>query len=49
MGELTEEVTSTKGSRLSDLLATYPKGGIIRQVNDNSNRDLLKNIKVVVY
>ena len=49
LGELTEEVTSTKGSRLSDLLATYPKGGIIRQVNDNSNRDLLKNIKVVVY
>lgn len=49
LGELTEEVTSTKGGRLSDLLATYPKGGIIRQVNDNSNRDLLKNIKVVVY
>lgn len=49
LGELTEEVTSAKGSRLSDLLATHPKGGIIRHVNDNSNRDLLKNIKVVIY
>ena len=28
---------------------TIREGGIIRQVNDNSNRDLLKNIKVVVY
>lgn len=49
LGELTEEITSAKGSRLSDLLAVHPKGGIIRHVNDNSNRDLLKNIKVVVY
>lgn len=49
LGELTEEVTTAKGGRISDLLAAHPKGGIIRNVNDNSNRDLLKNIKVVVY
>lgn len=49
LGELTEEVTDEKGSRLSDLLALHPKGGIIRSVNDNSNRDRLKNIKVVMY
>ena len=42
-------MTTVKGSRLSDLLAAHPKSGIIRSVNDNSNRDLLKNIKVVVY
>lgn len=48
-GEVSDEVTGEKGSRISDLLAKYPKSGIIRSVNDNSNRDLLKNIKVVVY
>ena len=48
-GELTDEVTTVRGSRLSDLLQAHPKSGIIRSVNDNSNRDLLKNIKVVVY
>ena len=49
LGELDDEITTVKGSRLSDLLAAHPKSGIIRSVNDNSNRDLLKNIKVVVY
>ena len=49
LGELSDEVTTVKGSRLSDLLAAHPQGGIIRSVNDNSTRDLLKNIKVVVY
>ena len=48
-GAIEDEVTTVKGSRLSDLLAAHPKSGIIRSVNDNSNRDLLKNIKVVVY
>ena len=47
-GELTDEVTTEKGHRISDLLHAH-KGGIIRSVNDNSNRDLLKHIKVVVY
>ena len=49
LGELDDEITTEKGHRLSDLLVAHPKGGIIRSVNDNSNRDLLKNIKVVVY
>lgn len=48
-GKLTEEVSTAKGNRISDLLTAHPKGGIIRSVNDNSDRDLLKNIKVVVY
>lgn len=48
-GELLEEITAEKGHRLSDLLAAHQKGGIIRSVNDNSSRDFLKNIKVVVY
>ena len=48
-GEIINEVTTVKGSRLSDLIQAFPKSGIIRSVNDNSNRDLLKNIKVVVY
>ena len=48
-GEIDDEITTEKGHRLSDLLAAHPKSGIIRSVNDNSNRDLLKNIKVVVY
>ena len=48
-GEIQEEVTDEKGSRLSDLLKAFPKSGIIRTVNDNSNRDRLKNIKVVIY
>lgn len=47
-GAVTDEVTAEKGSRLSDLLKKYPKSGIIQSVNDNSNRDFLKNIKVVV-
>jgi len=47
-GEVTDVVTTTKGSRLSDLLEKYPKSGRIKSVNDNSNREFLKNIKVVV-
>ena len=47
-GAVADEVTAEKGSRLSDLLERYPKSGLIQSVNDNSNRDFLKNIKVVV-
>lgn len=47
-GTVNDDVTVEKGSRLSDLMKKYPKSGLIRSVNDNSNRDLLKNIKVVV-
>lgn len=48
-GEITGTPTSASGSRLSDFLKANPKSGIIRSVNDNSNRNFLKNIKVVVY
>ena len=47
-GEVKDPVTGENGRRISDLLAKYPKSGQIQSVNDNSNRDFLKNIKVVV-
>lgn len=47
-GEVSDTVTTAAGSRLSDLLERYPKSGRIKTVNDNSNRDFLKNKKVVL-
>lgn len=47
-GEVEDVITGEKGNRVSDLLMRYPKSGRIQSVNDNSNRDLLKNIKVVI-
>lgn len=47
-GEVKEIVSDVKGSRISDLMKKYPKSGLIKSVNDNSNMDMLKNIKVVV-
>ena len=47
-GTVTEEVTSVKGHRLSDLLEAHARSGRIKSVNDNANRTLLKNIKVVI-
>lgn len=47
-GAVKDVVTGTRGQRISDLLKKYPKSGTIKAVNDNSNRDCLKNIKVVV-
>lgn len=47
-GAINEVVEDVKGKRVSDLLKKYPKSGIIQSVNDNSNRDFCKNIKVVV-
>lgn len=46
-GVVTDEATGTPSYRLSDIIKRN-KGGIIQSVNDNSNRDYLKNIKVVV-
>lgn len=34
--------------RISTLLKAYPKSGVIKSVNDNSNRTFLKNIRVVL-
>lgn len=47
-GIVEDVVEDSKGKRISDLLKKYQKSGLIRAVNDNSNRDFLKNIKVVV-
>ena len=47
-GEILTTPTTTIGQRLSDFMEAHPKSGRIKTVNDNSNRSLLKNIKVVV-
>lgn len=47
-GEVDATIEDKKGHRLSDLMSQYPKSGRIKSVNDNTNRDLLKNIKVVI-
>lgn len=47
-GAVEDIVQDVKGSRISDLMKKYPKSGLIKSVNDNSNRNMLKNIKVVV-
>lgn len=47
-GAVEDVVTDEKGSRITDLTKKYQKSGLIQSVNDNSNRDMLKNIKVVV-
>lgn len=44
-GVIEDEVTD---GRISTLLKKYPKSGVIKSVKDNSNRDYLKNIKVVL-
>lgn len=46
-GEVSDVVTTEKGHRISDLLKKYPKSGLIKSVNDNTNRSYLKNMKVV--
>ncbi len=48
LGDVSETVNDTRGRRISDLMIKYPKSGLIKAVNDNSNRDFLKQIKVVV-
>lgn len=35
-------------NKISALLNKYPKSGLIKSVKDNSNRDYLKNVKVVL-
>lgn len=47
-GSVDDEVTGQKGNRISDLMRKYPKSGLIQSVNDNSQRNFLKNLKVVV-
>lgn len=47
-GGVEDVVEDVKGRRIFDLLRKYPKSGLIKSVNDNSNRDFLPNVKVVV-
>lgn len=47
-GAVEDVVEDVKGKRISDLLEKYLKSGLLKSVNDNSNRAFLKNIKVVV-
>lgn len=47
-GEIQDLITGGKGQRLSDILGKYPRSGTIQGVNDNTGRNFLKNIKVVV-
>lgn len=48
LGIIEDNITNIKGQRISDLMKKYQKSGLIQSVNDNSNSDFLKNIKVVV-
>ena len=48
LGAVDDAVCDVKGQRISDLRKKYPKSGLIQSVNDNSGRNFLKNIKVVV-
>lgn len=47
-GVVEDTVEDVKGKRISDLMKKYPRSGTIQSVNDNSNREYLKNMKVVV-
>lgn len=47
-GAVEDGVEDVKGKRISDLMEKYPKSGLIKSVNDNSNRAMLTNIKVVL-
>lgn len=47
-GVIEDEITGEKGNRISDLMEKYPRSGYIKSVNDNSNRMMLANIKVVL-
>ena len=47
-GEIDAVIEDIKGHRITDIMKQYPKSGRIKSANDNSNRDFLKNIKVVI-
>lgn len=44
-GTIDDEVVDGK---ISTLLKAHPRSGVIKSVNDNSNRRFLKNVKVVL-
>lgn len=47
-GSVADEVNGDRGKRISDLREKYPKSGLIKAVDDNSGRNRLKNVKVVL-
>ena len=47
-GAISDVVADVRGSRVSDLLDKYLKSGRIKAASDNSQRDMLRNIKVVL-
>ena len=47
-GVVNDVIEDVIGKRVSDLLEKYPKSGLIKAVNDNSNRTMLPNVKVVL-
>lgn len=47
-GDVSDVVNTTTGSTLKDLLKKYEKSGRIKSVKDNSKRDFIPNIKVVL-
>lgn len=47
-GECDATVTTTKGSRPADIVEANVESGFITGVNDNTNRDRCKNLKVVI-
>lgn len=47
-GVCKDRITSQRGNRIADFMREHPKSGTIRSVNDNSGRDFLPNIKVVI-
>ena len=47
-GKIDAVIEDIKGHRITDIMKQYPKSGRIKSVNDNSNRDFLKNSKVVI-
>jgi len=47
-GAVNDTVSGQRGHRIADILAKYQHSGLIKSVNDNSNRTFLPNIKVVI-
>lgn len=48
LGIIEDEIEDVKGKRITDLMKKHPKSGLIKSVNDNSNRTMLPHVKVVL-
>ena len=47
-GNVDDMVDGSRGKRISDLMEKYAKSGLIKSVNDNSLRNHLRSMKVVI-